>query len=92
MLWDLAGCGPPGRSRREPEQMEEGFRWCLVLCGSGGERALLIHCYHLQDLNWSERLDKGKRFTKVSNDFLKAVAFRVPDTSFHHISVVGEER
>ena len=67
--------------------MEEGFRWCLVLCGSGGERA-----YHLQHLNWSERLDKGKRFTKVSNDFLKAVAFGVPDTSFHPISVAGEER
>ena len=39
-----------------------------------------------------KRLDKGKRFTKVSNDFLKSVAFGVPDTSFHHISVAGEER
>ena len=43
-LKDLDGCGPPGRSRREPARMEEGFCRCLVLGGSGGERALLIHC------------------------------------------------
>ena len=43
----LADLDPPGRSRREPMQMEEVFHQCLVLGGQDGVIALLIHQEHL---------------------------------------------
>ena len=44
----LAVCGLPGRNRREPVQMEEGFRQSLVLGERGGVIALLLHLELLQ--------------------------------------------
>ena len=75
--------------------MEEGFRWNLVLGGRDGETALLKHSQHLQKLIWKNCIkgnEKGKQFTLFSNDILKHFTIRVPDTCFHKIVFVGEER
>ena len=73
--------------------MEEGFRWCLVLGGPGGEIALVIHSQYLQQLIQPKQIVHRREYiTLVSNDLLKSVTLKIQDAGFHQISVVGEER